>query len=100
MKSMTLGGARKPVITITDADLRENGGQYTLMGGAVILVDHVALAALDKGLEGGAAVAIYPVTADQITAGRFKLQAGAALSVCEMVTRGVESHVAIPVLLV
>jgi len=99
MKNMTLGGARKPVITITDADLRENGGQYTLMGGAALNVNYVELADLDRKLEGGPATAIYPVTEEQIAAGRFKLMAGPMLPVCEMTTRGVESHVAIPVLL-
>jgi hypothetical protein len=48
---MSKGGAIKPVVVITDADLRENGGRYKLRGGAARPVSVINLADIGARLE-------------------------------------------------
>ena len=93
-------GPRLPVRIITDADLRDNGGRYKLMGGAVIPIHGVALADLEpaRGIQGGAAVAIYLVSDAQIATPRFKLGGGVRMPVVTApADRPTESLIAIPV---
>lgn len=93
-------GPRIPVRVVSDADLRENGGKYKLMGGAVLPVDGVALADLEpsRGIQSGAATAVYLVSDAQIATPRFKLGGGARIPVVTAPSdRKTESFVAIPV---
>lgn len=54
-----IGGAAQPVRVITDADLRANGGQYTLSGDVEAWPMYVA--ANSTPVQGGAALPIYVV---------------------------------------
>ena len=58
------GGDGTPVRIISDSDLRENGGEYALIGGTVRPVH--GLVGNDKDTRGGNAIYVYPVTTEQI----------------------------------
>lgn len=96
---------RAPIHIIVDADLRENGGTYRLMGGAVINVNYSSLAeaiAADDELVGGSLVPVYFVTDAQLATPRFRLMgndpaSGETYVYAASDARGIKGRTAIPV---
>lgn len=83
-----MGGAKSlPVVTITDADLEVNGGQYKLVSKYAMKVSgNDTLSPL-----GGVAMPVYPVSQAQIASGEFELVQGRAVDVSQVSDRGRES---------
>jgi hypothetical protein len=79
----TKGGPVKLVKVIGDADLRQNGGLFELMGGPAQPVEGFELP-LSRKVEGGAAIPVYIVTDAQINDGTFSLRGGPALPLADL----------------
>ena len=95
------GGNAEPVFVITSADLIDNGGQYELESKTALPVWGIA----SGKVSGGVAQAVYPVSADDITSGDYKLDGGHALPVIDADTyvtgrKKGSSKIAIPVYVV
>ena len=52
-----VSGPAMPIVTITDADISENGGPYIVAGGAAVPMVNVS----DRSIMGGSALCVYPV---------------------------------------
>lgn len=78
------GGASRPVKVITSADLKENGGRYTISSKIAqpVIVDEAG-----RGVTGGPiGHAVYIVTEAEIAAGDFKVAGGSGLVVADSST--------------
>jgi hypothetical protein len=91
---MTKGGAFKPVVVITDNDLRSNGGRYVLRGGPALPVSAVELnqIAANENIGGGKAQAIYVIRDDDL-GGRFKRGGGDPLPVTDLARGGAITNI-------
>lgn len=71
------GGNSKPVYTISDSDLEENGGTYKLA--SKVAVPAWGMTGEERDIVDGLAQLVYPVTETDITSGDYSLLGGAAI---------------------
>lgn len=95
-----------PVNVITSSDIEENGGKYKLSGKVAIPV-HGYPEASPGGpagkVQGGARVAVYVVSADEVASGEYSIQGGSSQPVTEFAPatlRNQDDFIAIPVYVV
>lgn len=99
---MPKGGALKSVLKVTAAQLKPNGGSYTLQQGPAIKVRGYTTTNIGgRKVIAGAAQPVYVLTSAQIeqNGGRWKVVAGEALKVTDVIgiTRGRIQGAVIPV---
>ena len=94
---MAKGGSINPVVVVTDADLRQNGGRYVLLGGPAIPVDGQILsnATSRKDIAGGSLVPVYIV--DSTSSVQRETGGGKPTKVVELSGRKIRSRYAQPV---
>lgn len=95
------GGAIRPVKIVSSSELIENGGKFRLMGRTAMRVHGFTTA--DRTIKGGPATPVYVVSAEEVAAGDFTVEGGAAVPVIDIEAAGgdrvVQGNAAIPVYL-
>jgi len=97
---MSVGGAIQPVIVIADADLRQNGGEYEILGGDAIPVEAIAVVDIgSQNIGGGERIPVYVVGGANVAVRQKKGGKPIKMS-ATATTRAIKGHKAQPIVIV
>lgn len=78
---MTQGGTGKVVELIQDAELKENGGEYDIIGQYAISVHGLAYG--ERAVVGGKAIPVRAITQAQLDSGEYILRGGSSVPILD-----------------